>query len=99
MKRLKIKIDGDNAPPLLTNFTKMMSHIEKELLLRTGYTKPTPVQMAAIPAILQKRNVIAIAPTGSGKTAAYGLPILENLKVHKEGGPRCLVFSPAAELT
>lgn len=51
--------------------------------------------MAAIPIILAKRNLIAVAPTGSGKTAAFSLPILENLGNHEEGGPRCLVFSPS----
>ncbi len=44
-----------------------------------GYTQPTPVQVQAIPAVLQGRDVLACAPTGSGKTAAFALPLLQNL--------------------
>jgi len=44
-----------------------------------GYTQPTPVQAQAIPAVLQGRDVLACAPTGSGKTAAFALPLLQNL--------------------
>lgn len=44
-----------------------------------GYAQPTPVQAQAIPAVLQGRDVLACAPTGSGKTAAFALPLLQNL--------------------
>ena len=44
-----------------------------------GYTQPTPVQVQAIPAVLQGRDVLACAPTGSGKTAAFALPLLQTL--------------------
>ena len=53
-------------------------------LLRTvaeeGYVKPTPVQAAAIPLVLQSRDVLAAAQTGTGKTAAFALPILDRLR-------------------
>src|SRR5690606_29195859 len=67
-----------------------------------GYTTPTPVQLAAIPAVLAGRDVLACAQTGTGKTAAFTLPILERL--HKAGGGnkqrkvRCLVLTPTREL-
>ena len=57
---------------------------------REGYTEPTPVQSAAIPFILAGRDVLAAAQTGTGKTAAFVLPLLERLRGHANGG-----FSPA----
>ena len=62
----------------------------------------TPVQQAAIPAALQGRDVLACAQTGSGKTAAYALPLLERLaglEAPQAGRPRCLVIVPTRELT
>ncbi|MDP4880105.1 MAG: DEAD/DEAH box helicase, partial [Opitutales bacterium] len=55
-----------------------------------GFTTPTPIQAGAIPFILDGRDVIGSAQTGTGKTAAYALPILHRLGGHKEGAaPRC----------
>lgn len=64
---------------------------------KLGFTKPTDIQTAAIPALLEGHDVIASARTGSGKTAAFGLPLVERLK---EGGtkPRALVMTPTREL-
>ena len=63
-------------------------------LLRTvaeeGYIKPTPVQAAAIPLVLRGRDVLAAAQTGTGKTAAFALPILDRLREHANTS-----FSPA----
>ncbi|KAM3140403.1 hypothetical protein pb186bvf_007563 [Paramecium bursaria] len=101
LKILKIKVQGDNLPPLITNFSKMMKVIDRQLIInikKQGYLKPTPIQMAAIPIILAGRSLIAMAPTGSGKTAAFTIPILQTLDNHKEGGPRCLIISPTMEL-
>lgn len=63
-----------------------------------GYTTPTPIQQQAIPVVLQGRDVLGLAQTGTGKTAAFVLPIL-----HRLGGPsgrkiRTLVLSPTREL-
>lgn len=68
-----------------------------EAVDRLGFERPTPIQDAAIPALLKGRDVIGGARTGSGKTAAFGLPLLERLK---EGGkkPRGLVLAPTREL-
>ena len=53
---------------------------------REGYTEPTPVQSAAIPFILAGRDVLAAAQTGTGKTAAFVLPILERLRQPRQRG-------------
>ena len=55
-----------------------------------GYTEPTPIQLAAIPAVLSGRDVLAGAQTGTGKTAGFVLPILQLLGVRKPGAPRAL---------
>lgn len=63
-----------------------------------GYTKPTPIQEQAIPIILQKKDLIACAQTGTGKTAAYILPILNNI-IHAETRHlNTLVIAPTREL-
>ena len=67
-----------------------------------GYEKPTPIQEQAIPYLLEGRDLIGIAQTGTGKTAAFMLPILNQLvKVRRPrhiGHPRALVLSPTREL-
>ena len=67
-----------------------------------GYKTPTPIQREAIPALLEGRDLIGCAQTGTGKTAAFMLPILQHLvKVRKPrhiGHPRALVLSPTREL-
>jgi ATP-dependent RNA helicase RhlE len=72
---------------------------------REGYTEPTPVQSAAIPFILDGRDVLAAAQTGTGKTAAFVLPILERLRGHANAGfsparhpVRMLILTPTREL-
>jgi ATP-dependent RNA helicase RhlE len=47
-----------------------------------GYSTPTPIQRQAIPVILEGRDVLGLAPTGTGKTAAFVLPILQRLSSH-----------------
>ena len=60
---------------------------------------PTPIQRRAIPIILQGFNVIAMARTGSGKTASFTIPIIEKLKEHSQVvGARALILSPTREL-
>ncbi|MEZ4337700.1 MAG: DEAD/DEAH box helicase [Sandaracinaceae bacterium] len=68
-----------------------------EALAALGFEEPTPIQAEAIPALLEGRDVIGRARTGSGKTAAFGLPLLERVK--EGGGPvRALVLAPTREL-
>jgi superfamily II DNA/RNA helicase len=63
-----------------------------------GYSIPTPIQLQAIPPIMQGRDVIGLAQTGTGKTAAFVLPILERLRLDPRQGVRALVISPTREL-
>lgn len=65
-----------------------------------GYTSPTPIQEQSIPVVLEKKDLLAIAQTGTGKTAAFALPILQLLH-GKNNGPRnvrSLILSPTREL-
>lgn len=64
-----------------------------------GYTTPTPVQREAIPAVLSGRDVLATAQTGTGKTAAFVLPILQRLQKKPRGAIRALIIAPTRELT
>jgi len=63
-----------------------------------GYTEATPIQQKAIPPILNGQDVMGIAQTGTGKTAAYVLPILMKLKYAQGENPRALIVSPTREL-
>jgi ATP-dependent RNA helicase RhlE len=63
-----------------------------------GYTDPTPIQEATIPAILTGRDVIGCAQTGTGKTAGYLLPVLHRLLHDPTRGPRMLIVVPTREL-
>jgi ATP-dependent RNA helicase DDX54/DBP10 len=60
---------------------------------------PTPIQRKAIPVILEGNNVIAMARTGSGKTAAFVIPIVQRLLKHSQiVGARAVVLSPTREI-
>src|SRR5687768_5972986 len=67
-----------------------------------GYTEPTPIQTKGIPIVLRGRDVVGIAQTGTGKTAAFVLPILERLSAQGSASGRramrCLVLAPTREL-
>ncbi len=78
-------------------------HLAPEILKaiqEAGYTEPTPIQLAAIPEVLAGHDVIGIAQTGTGKTAAFVLPILTRLVAGNESrrGMRALVLAPTREL-
>src|SRR6056300_1638457 len=71
-------------------------------ILATGYTAPTEIQSQAIPAILDGKDIIGCAQTGTGKTAAFVLPMLHRLEtvpqITKKTKTRALVVTPTREL-
>lgn len=83
------------------NFTdlKLIDPIAKAIK-EEGYTQPTPIQEQAIPSILLGRDLLGTAQTGTGKTAAFGIPILQNLSLKKEKNRhiKALILTPTREL-
>jgi ATP-dependent RNA helicase DeaD len=65
---------------------------------KLGFEDPTPIQIEAIPLLLEGHDVVGGARTGSGKTAAFGLPLLERVKDGEPGKVRALVLTPTREL-
>jgi len=63
-----------------------------------GYTEPTPIQVQAIPVILSGKDLIGCAETGTGKTAAFLLPIIQTISTSQRPGVRVLVLAPTREL-
>jgi ATP-dependent RNA helicase RhlE len=74
-----------------------LSHEMLEGVRAMGFTDPTPIQLRAIPLILDGRDVIGSAQTGTGKTAAFALPIMSRLGKHQPF-PRVLILEPTREL-
>ena len=64
-----------------------------------GYQEPTPIQDQSIEAILEGRDIMGLAQTGTGKTAAFVLPILQRLISGKQGQIRALILAPTRELS
>ncbi|HJU45676.1 MAG TPA: DEAD/DEAH box helicase [Chitinophagaceae bacterium] len=73
-----------------------------QALQKEGYTTPTPIQQQAIPVILQRRDLLGCAQTGTGKTAAFAIPLLQLMQhqsiAHQGAGIRTLVLTPTREL-
>ena len=89
----------------MTNLTFAQLGLSEPLLraLNTeNYTQPTPIQTRAIPALLAGRDLLGIAQTGTGKTAAFGLPLLQRLAENRVApahkGARALILAPTREL-
>ncbi len=87
----------------VTLFTELgLSQKLLDAVTQEGYTTPTPIQAQCIPALLEGKDILGIAQTGTGKTAAFALPMLERLSRHAErparGTCRALILSPTREL-
>ncbi|KAJ3699751.1 hypothetical protein LUZ61_003456 [Rhynchospora tenuis] len=102
-RTLAIRVSGIDVPKPIKLFqdcgfeAPLMSAIAKQ-----GYEKPTPIQCQALPIVLSGRDIIGIAKTGSGKTAAFVLPmivhIMDQPELGKEEGPIGVICAPTREL-
>ncbi|CAH0480201.1 unnamed protein product [Peronospora belbahrii] len=109
-RQLGIRVSGVSVPAPITSFADMRLDFStsaqqmKRFLLqnieRSEYKEPTPVQMQVIPSFLLRRDVLATAPTGSGKTAAFAIPMLANLAAGSgtSSGIRSIVLAPTRDL-
>ena len=89
------------SAPEATHFQDLpLASALQKAVAKSGYTTPTPIQEAAIPLVLEGRDVLGCAQTGTGKTAAFALPILQQLMRRKgpRGAVRALVLAPTREL-
>jgi len=77
-----------------------LSEKVQQSVASAGYTEPTPIQAQAIPHVLARRDVLGIAQTGTGKTAAFTLPMLTLLETGRARArmPRTLILEPTREL-
>lgn len=83
----------------MSNFEVLnLSNPLKNALTDLGFTAPTPIQSAAYSVILEGRDMVGISQTGTGKTFAYLLPLLRDLKFSKEINPKILILVPTREL-
>lgn len=107
-KKHKIRVQGAgvSCPAPLDSFADLAARYDgagKALMRRlaeAGFHEPTPIQRQAIPILLEANELLAIAPTGSGKTLSFLLPIVVKLRTRDDhaGGPRALLLSPTKEL-
>ncbi|KAK2782593.1 mRNA splicing protein prp28 [Onygenales sp. PD_12] len=103
-----ISTKGGSVPNPMRSWQE--SHLPKPLLSiieKVGYTEPSPIQRAAIPIALQNRDLIGVAVTGSGKTAAFLLPLLvyiaelprlDEFEWRRNDGPYAIILAPTREL-
>lgn len=100
-KKHGIKVEGDLCPEPLFNFQQVFECFDNKPLAQSirkcGYKKPTPVQMQALPIIKERRSAIVLAETGSGKSAAFAIPLLNSVK--RGSGLKAVVLAPTRELT
>lgn len=101
---IPIKVSGSNAPKQINTFESAgLNKFVLDNIAKSKYTRPTPIQKVAIPTILAGRDLMACAQTGSGKTAAFLLPIINKLLEEPNdsntGCPHVIIISPTRELT
>ncbi|KAL7078364.1 hypothetical protein ACQ4LE_002779 [Meloidogyne hapla] len=75
-----------------------LDHSVYKGIIKKGYRQPTPIQRKTIPQICSGRDVVAMSRTGSGKTAAFVIPMLQRLKKRDTRGIRAIIFAPTREL-
>lgn len=103
-RTLGLKVTGASPPHPVTSFAHFgFDEALTKQIIKSEYTKPTPIQSQAIPAALSGRDIIGIAKTGSGKTAAFIWPMILHIMDQKElkpgDGPIGLILAPTRELS
>ena len=95
-----IHVSGTDIPEPFNAWSQLTEKlgVSERLVSSLPFPSPTPVQMQAIPVLLAGRELLASAPTGSGKTAAFLLPLLHLLREGRRGGARALIVVPTKEL-
>jgi len=88
---------SDDGAPIISFADLGLNEKIIRSLKETGYESPSPIQAECIPALCQGQDLLGIAQTGTGKTAAFALPILERLNI-KETAPQALILTPTREL-
>ncbi len=97
----KLPYPGEMEPKNYMNFSELgLSQKVLSAVEAAGYTTPTPIQAQAIPEVLKRRDVLGIAQTGTGKTAAFTLPMITMLEQGRARArmPRTLILEPTREL-
>ncbi|KAM8977250.1 putative ATP-dependent RNA helicase DDX52 [Pelodytes ibericus] len=99
----KIYVQGTDIPEPVATFEQLHEEykIHPKIMQNVkdaGFQTPTPIQMQAMPLMLHGREILACAPTGSGKTVAFSIPILAHLRHPTNKGFRALIVSPTREL-
>ncbi|HEV7783999.1 MAG TPA: DEAD/DEAH box helicase [Thermoanaerobaculia bacterium] len=98
-QRLEVRAPSEGLQKRLSDFSEFGLHPDLLRGVETlGFTQPTPIQQDAIPPAMAGRDVLACAMTGSGKTAAFLLPILHRLMDKPRGTTRALILAPTREL-
>mmetsp|Transcript_20389 Transcript_20389/g.52984 ORF Transcript_20389/g.52984 Transcript_20389/m.52984 type:complete len:610 (-) Transcript_20389:101-1930(-) len=105
-KKFHIGVEGADCPPPIPTFDHMKVHPAiVKMLAAKGITRPTPIQMQALPLLLQGRDMVGVAYTGSGKTLTFSLPIVmfaleqqKKMPFMKNEGPYGVIMCPAREL-
>jgi ATP-dependent RNA helicase DDX41 len=101
-----ILVEGDSCPPPIKSFKEMKFPVAiLDALVKKGISRPTPIQVQGLPALLSGRDVIGIAFTGSGKTMTFSLPMIMfsleeemNMPLVAGEGPIGLILCPSREL-
>ncbi|KAK1788052.1 hypothetical protein P4O66_016531 [Electrophorus voltai] len=99
----RINVHGSDVPDPLSTFEELRQEYELDPRIiqnikAAGFQTPTPIQMQAIPLMMHRREILACAPTGSGKTIAFCLPVLSHLRQPLNKGFRALIVAPTREL-
>ncbi|XP_023170284.1 ATP-dependent RNA helicase vasa [Drosophila hydei] len=100
---IPVKVTGENVPPPIKSFDQArLRGSVLDNVIKSGYVVPTPIQKVSLPLIAEGRDLMACAQTGSGKTAAFLLPILSNILDESHdleiGKPQAVIVSPTREL-